>query len=214
MKDDFDLLAAWQSGSLEAGDELVRRYVARLHRFFVSKAANDAEDLVQRTLLRCVESSGRFDRTLGFKSYMYGIARNVLYEHLRQHYRAQGATSWDEEASCASMVGGNSQRAVDRLFAMQEHERIVLEALRLLPVGFQTTLELFYWESMTIDEIATALSVPSGTIKSRLARGRVMLRERLERMRRRSDVHEATWRDLAGWTHSLGQRLIPGRVAG
>jgi RNA polymerase sigma-70 factor (ECF subfamily) len=57
-----------------------------------------------------------------------------------------------------------------------------VRALQHLPLETQVLLELFYWEELSIDEVATALEIPKGTVKSRLFNARALLRETLERL--------------------------------
>jgi len=59
-------------------------------------------------------------------------------------------------------------------------QRQLVQALQRLPVELQIALELYYWEELSIDEIAAAVEIPSGTVKSRLYRGRTLLREMID----------------------------------
>jgi RNA polymerase sigma-70 factor (ECF subfamily) len=59
--------------------------------------------------------------------------------------------------------------------AAHEHQQRVTHALRTLPIDFQATLELYYWEDMDVAQIAFALGVEPGTVRSRLFRGRQQL---------------------------------------
>ena len=65
------------------------------------------------------------------------------------------------------------------LVAQREEQSAVLGAMRQLPVEIQIALELFYWEDLRGDDIAEVLEIPTGTVRSRLRRGRHMMRELL-----------------------------------
>ena len=63
----------------------------------------------------------------------------------------------------------------------QRENKLLFEALRRLPVDLQVTLELFYGEELDGAELATILDIPVGTVKSRLRRGKELLRKHMER---------------------------------
>ncbi len=194
MDPEHQLLSAWQDGDLQAGDTLIRRHFVSIHRFFASKVPEQADDLAQRTFLSCTEVRQRVDPTLGLRGYLFGIARRVLLAHLREAYRHP--QPWSAlEHSVAEVTKQGPSGAV----AAHEQQAVVLEAMQRLPLDFQICLELYYWEDLSIREIAAVLEVAPGTVKSRLGRGRKMLEELLRRMKARGVFHESTLRDLAGW---------------
>jgi RNA polymerase sigma-70 factor, ECF subfamily len=194
--EDLALLRAWRAGDAAAGDELVCRHFLRIHRYFQSKVPAAAEDLAQRTFLACTESR-HLEPRVSFRSLLFGIARRLLYDHLRLHY-ARPPMSELPERSIAELTGHPEDRV-----ARSQHEDLVLRALRELPLDFQTVLELHYWEDMSVAEIAVVVEVAVGTVKSRLGRGRKMLAERIRKMRVRGEVRDSTLHDLVGWTRSL-----------
>ena len=71
--------------------------------------------------------------------------------------------------------------ASSTLLFRRAEERALVQALQGMPVELQIVLELYYWEELSVDEVAAAVEVPPGTVKSRLFRGRQLLREALER---------------------------------
>lgn len=202
MADDFDKLAAWQAGDVKAGDLLVRQHFLSIYRFFASKVPEHAEDLTQRTFLTSVEVHQRCDPGLGFRGYLFGIARRVLFDHLRRSYRKPSPEPLQDTA-IVEITG----RRIDELVARGERELLILNALREIPISLQTVLELHYWEDMSVAEIALVTEVAEGTVKSRLNRGRKMLTERIRKMRIRGDLRDSTLKDLVGWTKSLGNAL-------
>ena len=84
MPDDFDLLTAWRRGDRAAGSELFARHFGAVFGFFRSKVEHVAEDLTQQTFLACVEARDDFRGTANFSVYLFVIARNMLYGHLRR----------------------------------------------------------------------------------------------------------------------------------
>jgi RNA polymerase sigma-70 factor (ECF subfamily) len=177
MSDDAALLASWTAGDRAAGGALVARHYDAVLRFFRTKAGPEADDLTQRTFLRCVEAGARFRGDATVKSFLFGIARNVLFEHIRAMVKDKKA---DPDFGVSSVLDLNP-RASTLAFKKSEQRRMV-QALQTLPLDTQIVLELFYWEELSIEEVAAIAEVPPGTVKSRLHRGREQLREALERI--------------------------------
>lgn len=198
MDGDFELVQAWQAGDGEAGDALVRRHFWGVFRFFRNKVDDAAEELAQRTFLACVEARDRVRAELSFRAYLFGIARNQLMLYLRRHHRAVHLFE-PSEASVADVRGSRA----DLRLVQHQQQRALLLALRQIPVDFQITVELHYWEELSVAEIAAVLDVPPGTVKSRLARARDKLREQLERMELPEATLESTLSNLDGWARSL-----------
>lgn len=170
---DLELLSAWGAGDKTAGDALVARYFDAVYRFFRSKVSGDVEDLVQRTFLNLLEEHAAV-YTPSVRSFLFRIARNRLFDHFRRQQRRP--TDLLGSRSVAELGLGISGRV-----ASAETREIVIAALQTLPLDFQMTLELAYWEGLTGQEIAAALEVSPNTVRSRLSRGRLMLREALEK---------------------------------
>jgi RNA polymerase sigma-70 factor (ECF subfamily) len=182
------LLTAWKSGDRAAGALLFDRYYEQLARFFANKVPEaHQEDLLQESFLALVENIECFQERSSFRTYLFGIAHNVLHDHLRKVARrgVREDTSFDLERICVAALGPSPATAANQ----HEEQRILLEALRHIPVMHQIALELHYWENLTQQEIAEVLGVPLGTAKTRLRDGQRYLRIQLEkRMHDRSTV--------------------------
>lgn len=172
MPDDAVLLDGWRAGDRAAGEALITRHYAAVLRFFRTKAGPEADDLAQKTFLRCAEAAERFRGDASVKSFLFGIARNVLFEHIRANVRGGRV---DPDFSVSSVLDLNP-RASTLAFRKAEQRRLV-QALQQQPLETQIVLELFYWEGLSIDEVARVVEIPPGTVKSRLHRGRELLRE-------------------------------------
>jgi RNA polymerase sigma factor (sigma-70 family) len=199
---DFELLQAWRTGDRKAGGELFDRYFMPLRRFFRNKVGDDFEELVQRTLTRCVEGQARFRGDGNFRSYLFGIAYNVLREHVRGRERDR-AQQPDEDASVADLGLPGPSTVV----GFQREQRLLLEALRRLPLSEQVVLELFYWEQLSSAEIGDALEIPRGTVRSRLRLARERLRGHLDELARDAHELQSTVDNLARWAADLRVRL-------
>ena len=202
--DDFELLRAWQAGDRRAGSELVQRHFVTLYRFFRNKIDDNPKDLIQHTLTTCVEIRDRLPEDVSFRAYALGIARNKLLHHLRRQQRQAHAMRM-EATAMVSRVESPSQ-----IIAARQEQRLLLAALRRLPLDGQIAIELFYWEGMKIDEIATVLGVASGTIKSRLSRAKDQLREHITELATTEDLRKSTIHDLAHWVESLREAASEG----
>ncbi|MEM6992364.1 MAG: sigma-70 family RNA polymerase sigma factor [Myxococcota bacterium] len=193
MTDDLDLVIAWQGGDGGAGERLIERHLESVHRFFSNKVRVGTEDLVQQTFLACMESVASFEGRASFRAYLFGIARNVLYGHFRNELRG-----FDPLTSSSGAGLAQSQTPAD-VVAEAEEQRLLLAALRTLPLELQTLVELAYWEGLSDGELADALDVPIGTIKSRLRKARQTLDETLPKLAKAGERLDTTRRTLASW---------------
>jgi RNA polymerase sigma factor (sigma-70 family) len=175
VADEFAQLAAWQQGDKAAGQALVERHYDSVLRFFRTKAGPDADDLVQQTFLRSVESADRIRGESSLRSFFFGVARNVLFEHIRAKVRDGRA---DPDFGTSSIMDLDPRAST--LLLKRSEERALVDALQRVPVELQIVLELYYWEELSVSEIAAAVDVPQGTVKSRLHRARELLREAME----------------------------------
>lgn len=199
---DHALLQAWRDGDDKAGTTLVRRHFESLSRFFRQKAADHRTDLMQRTWLGCVESRDRVPDHVPFKVYLLGIARRVLIHH----YRSKSKDARTSPADDAGPTDTETPTPTGAL-AMVDEEKLLLQALRRLPLDMQLTLELFYWESLKIDEVAQVLEIPPGTVKSRLSRAKTLLREQIQELEAPNEVAMSTEANLDKWARSIRRFL-------
>ena len=199
MADDFTLLDAWGEGDRKAADELIGRHFDTLYRFFASKVSDGVEDLVQDTLLACIDAPQRFRRDSSFRAFLLGVARFTLFRRLRKR---RPELSDIGESSIAVLDPSPSS-----IVARHEEERLLLEALRILPLDHQIAIELYEWENLTGPEIAEVLGITEAAFRSRLHRARNELNKQLERLARGGKVLESTMADLPGWAASL-RRLL------
>ena len=197
---DTALLDAWREGDAEAGEALFARHFEAVHRFFCNKVwADDVDDLIQETFLGCVRGRERF--TVAFRTYLFGVARKQLLKHCDRWRRRHREEDY-QTSRIAALDASPSQLAVDR-----QEQKLMLRALRRLPLDLQVALELFYWEDMKSIDIASVLDIPHGTARSRLRRGRDMLREAVESLASSPALAESTMGDFEGWLRSIQARI-------
>jgi RNA polymerase sigma-70 factor (ECF subfamily) len=182
---DEELLAAWRAGESGAGDELLRRHFAAVYRFFAANVAEsgrglDPEDLTQRTFEACITNQDRIHSD--FRGYLFGIARRQLY--LEWKRRSERGEVVSPSAAHVHDVHTSPSAAVARL----DEQRLFLRALARVPPEFRTVLDRFYWAEQPIATIAAELGIAVGTVKSRLFRGKGMLRDALVRAGKGGDA--------------------------
>jgi RNA polymerase sigma factor (sigma-70 family) len=171
--EDRALLERWCNGERDAGDALLERHFVSLYRFFQSKChGGDTDELVQATLVACLDAKDRFRGDASFRTFLFGIARHKLYRYLRD--RKRDAELDVSTTSVAELV--TTRRTV---MARDQAHRALLEALQQLPVEQQTLLELHYWEELDTLELAGVFDSPPATIRTWLFRARARLRELL-----------------------------------
>lgn len=182
--DDAELLESWRAGDRTAGDELVRRYFLPVRRFFMTHPGVDADELTQRTFAACVAAR---DRDYGsFGAYLFGIARNQLLREFTAR-RVAGERAPEVAQEIAALVTSPSMRV-----ARLDLQQLFVRGLAALPREFALVLEQFYWDDRSIPEIASALGIAVGTVKSRLFRGKALLRDWLAAAKEPEELRTGT----------------------
>lgn len=206
MRTDQELLDAWRAGDDDAGEALFERHYEGLASFFQSKAEEDASDLLQRTFLLLLENYGRMRQGANFNCFLYGIARNVLYEHYRVKRRDR--ERFEPEADSLVDLGFTASALV----AQAQETELLLQALRRIPVESQLILELYYWENMTAKEISEVLDIPEGTARTRIRRAKQLLEARLGEFATSPQLFQSTVSDLDTWALQLRAALRPAKA--
>lgn len=192
---DADLLQAWRQGDNRAANELLRRHFPSLHRFFRSKLDRDVDELIQRTMLACLAGQRQFRGESSFRTYVLTIARHELYRYFRTRRSADadfGVSSAVDLGASPSVILGERRR-----------QKIILLALRRLPLDLQVVVELHYWEDLTGPQIAEVLEIPVGTAKTRIARAKALLSELVPEMFGSEEATAQTIDNLDAWVVSI-----------
>lgn len=194
---DDQLLEAWRGGDRKAGAELFSRHYDLVVRFFVNKVGVEEQpDLIQRTFLACVEGRDRVQAGR-FRNYLLGIAFRMLYKHYERRRGERERLDFGT-VSVQALDPSPSQVA-----ARQDEQRLLLAALRNVPLDYQVVLELVYWEGMSAPRIAEVLGLPLGTAKTRIRRGRQLVEEQLEALAQSPQVLQSTRMNLERWAQGL-----------
>jgi RNA polymerase sigma-70 factor (ECF subfamily) len=198
---DGELLERWRSGDAVSGEALFERYYDMVERFFLNKVTSGVQDLVQETFMRCVESRERIRDNDRFRMYMFAIAYNVLTAYLRERYRGDREIDLGEVSVCDVTPGPSS------LVARRREHRLLIEALRAIPVDDQVILELHYWEQLTTHQMAEVIGIPVGTARGRLQRARTRLEEAMQRLAESPQDLSSTLARLDDWAAECRERL-------
>ncbi len=199
---DLALLDAWRGGDRRAGSALFLRHYTLVNRFFRSKAnAADVADLIQNTFVACIEGKDRYEGTGAFKSYLLGIAFRLLCRHYRSAQRFSARIDFASVSAC-DLAPSPSQ-----LVAARQEQRLILAALRRIPLEHQVLLELVFWEDFTAADAAAVLEIPLGTAKSRIRRAHQLLREQLAALAESPAVLATTMTQLDDWARGLREQI-------
>ena len=197
---DVELLAAWRAGDQHAGEQLYDRHVDAVARFFRNKVREHGDDLLQQTFVALVEGKQRIREGVVVRAYILGIARNVLYTHLRELARGRDVDA--DVETMAEFAPGPSTVAGRK----REH-RLLLEGLRRLPIEHQIALELHYWEGLTAKEIAALMGLSASAMRSRMAKARDLLHAAMMAIAASPELLASTMNDLEGWAAQLRGQL-------
>ena len=201
---DLELLDAWKTGDRKAGSELFERHFDSICRFFANKVQSDVDDLVQRTFIACVEGKERFRGQSSFRTYLFGVAHNVLRSHLRK--RKREGERFDFGVTSVFDLG----LSPTTLIAQRKEQVLILQSLRRIPLDHQIVLELYYWESMTAKDLGEVLQIPEGTVRGRIRRAKQLLEEQLAKLAETGDL-ESTVSNLDSWARSLRAKILPNK---
>lgn len=203
MASDVELFQAWRAGDVAAGSQLFARHFDSIYRFFRNKLDSDIEDLVQRTFAACVEGRDRFRQDASFRTYLFGVAHNLLREHLRRKRRSPEPLDLD---NLSAVELGASPISI---MAARAEEKILLQALRQIPIGSQMVLELYFWEKMTGAEIGALFTIPEDTARSRLRKAKQQLEVAIRKIQAAPHDLESTLSNLDQWAAQLRRQLVP-----
>jgi RNA polymerase sigma-70 factor (ECF subfamily) len=171
---DENLVVAHRAGDASALRILVERYKGELHGFLTRLVGSrvGADDVFQEAFLQVHLSADSFDEERRFKPWLYTIAANKGRDFLRRQKR-RSAVSLDApvgssgDAALVDLLGGSDLAPASSLEASDE-ATIIKVVVDELPGHFREILLLSYFQKMSYAQISDSLSIPLGTVKSRL----------------------------------------------
>lgn len=175
-------------GDLSAFDDLVRMYEKQVYNFAYRMTGNydDANDISSEAFMKVYQAIGSFRGESNFSTWLFRIVTNLYLDH-RKRSKAYMNVPLDEyieleESSVARQIEDPSPGPSD-LLESGERSEIVMKAIGELPEYQRMMVLLFHTMGQTYEEIAESLGLPIGTVKSRLNRARLSLKEKLEPVR-------------------------------
>ena len=188
---DRQLIARLQSGDEEAVKELAERYSHRIFQMAMRHMKNrqDAEEVTQDVLLKVYRKIGRFRGDAALSSWIYRITFNTAMSRLRGHRAERAADQERDRTQSQSGRTGEERPAPqqidwsrmpdEELLRMQMREEVAA-ALAEIPEIYRVPVVLRDIEGLSTEEASTRLNLKDQTLKSRLHRGRLLLRGRLQ----------------------------------
>lgn len=181
-EDDLQFVDRILAGDRRAFEALVRRHERRVFRVTLAILGNteDAEEAMQDTFLKAFRHLDQFRRDARFTTWLTRIAVNAAIE--KRKTRKNFLPLSESENADEPFLPKNYEpwkSNPEQVFGKQEILRLVEEAIRALPEIYRTAFVLRDVEGLSAEEAAAALGLTVPALKSRLLRGRLMMRERL-----------------------------------
>ena len=160
-----------QRGDMDAYQELIRRYQRKLYRVISGYHRNpdDVMEVLQDTFLKVYTARQTWRRRTSFAAWLYRIAINASIDRYRRGSKRRETRLEDvmESEVQNSPAMSRAESPLERLSG-QERRRVLEDAVRRLPARQREVVSLRYFGEMRLDEIASALDCPLGTVKSNL----------------------------------------------
>ena len=170
---DYDLMRAIQRGDMVPFNTMVDRYKDRLMNVIgrMLSSSEEAEDIVQETFVRVYQHRQSFNFQHCFSTWIYTIALNLARNQLRRYRKFKFF-------DISEMEGHETEFAVEMKLPSRLPQAIDA-AIKELPEKYRTAFMLRDVQEMPYEEVAAVLNVPLGTVKSRVNRARLLLRDKL-----------------------------------
>ena len=173
---DEELAVRMFAGDEEAARELLERYRRPLYSllYTLTRSTEDADDVFQETFLRAIRAGRSYDSSRKFKPWLYAIALNLARDLARRRQLPQDPkTALPEVLEHKAQEGGKQDSTED----VVARSRLLNRAIDVLPEEQRTVVVLRFFHGLKEAEIAEAVSIPGGTVKSRLHHALKKLRE-------------------------------------
>jgi RNA polymerase sigma-70 factor (ECF subfamily) len=179
VRDDAQLIDEALRGDAESFGELVRKYQDRLFNtvLHVAGRREEAEDVVQEAFVQAFLKLDSFHRESAFYTWLYRIAFNIAISRRR---RRKGETSIDQQREAAGVEPLDDAEAPEERLLREERAEQLSGALKRLSDEHRAILVLREMEGCCYETIAEILDLPVGTVRSRLHRARLQLRDELK----------------------------------
>lgn len=171
-----ELIARLQARDEAAFEELIRQYEKKVYSLCARMCGNaeDAEEATQDAFLALWRGIYRFRQESSLSTWIYRLASNACIDLMRRKKKGAGSVSLDDEELFVDAVDPAPQPHEEA--ERRETQRLLQEGLLSLPAEYRSILLLREIEGLSYSEISAALDLELGTVKSRISRGRTLLR--------------------------------------
>lgn len=171
-----ELIARLQKRDEAAFEELIRQYEKKVYTLCFRMCGNseDAEEAAQDAFLALWRGIDRFRQESSLSTWIYRLATNACIDTLRRRKKQSGSVSLDDEELFVDAVDTSPQP--QETVEHREAHKLLQEGLSALPEEYRKVLILREIEGLSYTEIAESASIELGTVKSRISRGRSLLR--------------------------------------
>jgi RNA polymerase sigma-70 factor, ECF subfamily len=178
---DAELVAQAQAGKLDAFEELARRHTQLIYRTLMAILGNpaDAQDAMQDTLLSAFKHLRGFQVRSKFSTWLVSIARNAALQRLRgrKNFESLDESEYNEDRGFRPHQLRDWQDNPEQCYSKSEIQQLVETGILALPAILRVVVMLRDIELLSTDEVARQLGLTVPAVKTRLLRGRLMLRE-------------------------------------
>ena len=183
---DHALIEATRSGDEAAFAEIINRYrnpiTNYLYRFL--NDYEEAVDLAQETFVRVYFAIDRYHTQFAFSTYIYRIATNLAISEIRRRKRRRVLSLTglfqSEDETQTEFQPPDTRRLPDTELVDDERSKVIAKAIATLPEKYRVPVVLRDIEGRSYDEVAEIMELGLGTTKSRISRGRALLKEKLQ----------------------------------
>ena len=174
--DERELIARLQKRDEAAFEELIRQYEKKVYTLCFRMCGNseDAEEAAQDAFLALWRGIDRFRQESSLSTWIYRLATNACIDTLRRRKKQSGSISLDDEELFVDAVDTSPQP--QETVEHREAQKLLQKGLSALPEEYRKVLILREIEGLSYTEIAESASIELGTVKSRISRGRSLLR--------------------------------------
>lgn len=171
-----ELIARLQKRDEAAFEELIRQYEKKVYTLCFRMCGNseDAEEAAQDAFLALWRGIDRFRQESSLSTWIYRLATNACIDTLRRRKKQSGSVSLDDEELFVDAVDTSPQP--QETVEHRETQKLLQEGLSALPEEYRKVLILREIEGLSYTVIAESASIELGTVKSRISRGRSLLR--------------------------------------
>lgn len=188
MEADLESINKWKNGDLRGFDTIYNKYqnIAMRTAFLICRNFDDSEDIVQETFVKCHLHIHKLKDANSFQAWMLKILVHNAYSLLKKKGKEMAD---DQVEKQINSISNNCQPSPLQLELKKEQSHTVLSAIDTLSDKHKIVVILYYYDELSVKEIARVLGCREGTVKSRL----YIARNQLKNLLREEDLYAQGW---------------------